>query len=150
MGRDINLLDSKLKGSEWIELGFQCEDPASDFRGTGELGLYNLYYLVTSQPQKSIEMLTEANKPEIHYFFACAGINITLKLLFLITKDHMQLHKFTSATSSDDALQRFNIIYVEFFEEMHEYWTQSPLNVSIMNYNTVINEFFQKYKTQNK
>jgi ELMO domain-containing protein len=31
------------KSNEWIELGFQAEDPATDFRGAGLLGLINLH-----------------------------------------------------------------------------------------------------------
>lgn len=34
------------KSEEWIELGFQVEDPATDFRGAGLLGLINLHKFV--------------------------------------------------------------------------------------------------------
>lgn len=30
------------KSNEWIQLGFQGDDPATDFRGAGVLGLVNL------------------------------------------------------------------------------------------------------------
>jgi hypothetical protein len=30
------------KSQEWIEIGFQADDPATDFRGTGYLGLIAL------------------------------------------------------------------------------------------------------------
>jgi hypothetical protein len=30
------------KSVEWIEIGFQADDPATDFRGAGLLGLINL------------------------------------------------------------------------------------------------------------
>ena len=28
---------------QWISIGFQVEDPSTDFRGAGELGLINLH-----------------------------------------------------------------------------------------------------------
>lgn len=31
------------KSNQWIELGFQADDPATDFRGSGVLGLMNLH-----------------------------------------------------------------------------------------------------------
>ncbi len=31
------------KSNQWIELGFQADDPATDFRGSGVLGLINLH-----------------------------------------------------------------------------------------------------------
>lgn len=36
------------KSEEWIELGFQVEDPATDFRGAGYLGLMNLHEWVST------------------------------------------------------------------------------------------------------
>ena len=146
LGRDQKLIQTSFENKEWIHLGFQSDDPVTDFRGTGELGLLNIHYLVTSEPQKANEMLIEANETERHYFFACTGINITLKLFFLICKDHINLHKFESCSDAEDALLKFNFLYVKFFEDLHDYWRNSPLSKSIMNYNLVLNEFFENYK----
>jgi len=33
---------------KWIDIGFQGVDPVTDFRGSGILGLENLYYFTTS------------------------------------------------------------------------------------------------------
>ena len=37
------------KSEEWIEIGFQVEDPATDFRGAGVLGLLNLHGWVSKE-----------------------------------------------------------------------------------------------------
>ena len=36
--------------SEWVRLGFQGDDPATDFRGMGVLGLHNLVYFGEHYP----------------------------------------------------------------------------------------------------
>ena len=143
---DLGKLDSASKGREWIELGFQCEDTASDFRGTGQLGLLNLHYFVNADTFKARQLLQEANLTEQHYFFACAGINFTHKLLFMLAEDKSRVHNFENCKDKEDALQRFNVLYAKFFEDFHSYWMNSNLKSSIMNFNIVLSDFCEKYK----
>ena len=50
-----NLLpDRKLterKTMEWVDIGFQGKDPATDFRGAGTLGLYQLLAITDEKSQ---------------------------------------------------------------------------------------------------
>jgi len=122
LGYDTAKLDEESKGREWIELGFQCEDPASDFRGTGRLGLLNLHYFAKSDTPKAVKLLNEANLTEQHYFFACGGINFTHKLLFMLAEEKVKIHTFENCNDKEDALHRFNLLYSKFFEDFHQYW----------------------------
>lgn len=146
LGRDLGKIDDRYKGTEWIEIGFQGEDPTSDFRGTGELGLQNLFFFVISETKKSRNMVEEANSPNQHYFFACAGINITHKILFMLSEEKVRIHDLESCSNTEEAVHRFNLIYSKFFEDFHEYWMNSSLSNSIMNFNAVLSEFCEKYK----
>ena len=146
LDRDLEKLNDKFKGEEWIELGFQCDDPTTDFRGTGQLGLLNLHYFVTTEPDRAKEMMDEANKQEQHYFFSCAGINITHKLLFMLTEEKINLHIFENANDKEKAIHRFNMLYDQFFTRFHGHWVNSNLKTSIMNFNVVLNDFCEKYK----
>ena len=143
---DFSKLDAESKGREWIELGFQCEDPTTDFRGTGQLGLMNLHYFVNADTPKAIQLLGEANLTEQHYFFACAGINFTHKLMFMLAEEKVKIQHFESCNDKEDALHRFNLLYAHFFEEFHKYWISSNLKTSIMNFNIVLSDFCEKYK----
>lgn len=144
--RDPHKLDSNSKGREWIEIGFQGEDPTSDFRGTGQLGLLNLHYFINADSEKAIRMVDESNITSQHYFFACAGINITYKLLFMLAEDKAKIHSFDSCNDKEDALLRFNILYSKFFDDFHDYWLNSSLKSSIMNFNIVLSDFCERYK----
>ena len=64
----------------------QGEDPATDFRGAGRLGLDCLLYLATEAPptfRRLLEKL-DGERSEWEYPFAVAGLNITFMLLDVI------------------------------------------------------------------
>eukprot|EP01103_Thecamoeba_quadrilineata_P016407 TRINITY_DN5478_c0_g1_i1.p1 TRINITY_DN5478_c0_g1~~TRINITY_DN5478_c0_g1_i1.p1 ORF type:complete len:487 (-),score=91.91 TRINITY_DN5478_c0_g1_i1:72-1532(-) len=79
----------------WKQLGFQGNDPATDFRGMGLLGLHNLVYFAEKHPLQLRYILSQFRD----YPVATAGINLTSLLLDLlhITKDVADL----PATSRD-------------------------------------------------
>lgn len=64
--------------AEWGEIGFQGQDPATDFRGMGLLGLEQLVHFAEG-PQNSAARaaLTDSAHPVRYYPFAAAGINLT-------------------------------------------------------------------------
>lgn len=69
---------------DWVNLGFQGKDPATDFRGAGILGLDNLLAITDKDSQyyeQAQEMYSSSINPTTWYFFAVTGINITQKLL---------------------------------------------------------------------
>eukprot|EP01069_Polyplicarium_translucidae_P005212 Polyplicarium_translucidae@DN2741_c0_g1_i1.p1 len=62
---------------DWTELGFQGDDPQTDFRGCGLLGLFNLLFFAERYNDKALTMLQESLHPQMWYSFAIVGINIT-------------------------------------------------------------------------
>ena len=64
------------KTNQWIEVGFQADDPATDFRGSGVLGLINLHRWVGTQEGK--QAFQTADTPSTEYFFASASIFMTM------------------------------------------------------------------------
>eukprot|EP01135_Chromosphaera_perkinsii_P006107 Nk52_evm3s400 gene=Nk52_evmTU3s400 len=74
-------------GKTWQLLGFQGDNPATDFRGMGLLGLYNLLYFATFYTDICTSVLSNANHPYRGYSFAVVGINITALLFNLLCAD---------------------------------------------------------------
>ena len=67
---------------QWIDIGFQVEDPATDFRGAGKLGLINLHRFTESPLCKPVFQVACSQKTE--YFFASAGVFFTIMPLGLM------------------------------------------------------------------
>jgi hypothetical protein len=61
---------------QWISIGFQVNDPATDFRGAGYLGLINLHrFTKTDRGYKAFKI---ASAPKTEYFFCSAGLFFTM------------------------------------------------------------------------
>ncbi|XP_063005028.1 ELMO domain-containing protein 1 isoform X2 [Melospiza melodia melodia] len=71
---------------QWCEIGFQGDDPKTDFRGMGLLGLYNLVYFAEWDTEIAQQVLTdslhpkyrEVTKKELRYFFLFSKFSETL------------------------------------------------------------------------
>lgn len=64
--------------SDWEDIGFQGKDPATDFRGSGELGLRQLHSLVrVHRPFAIAQVAQYAVNPHRHYPLAITSINAT-------------------------------------------------------------------------
>eukprot|EP01080_Neovahlkampfia_damariscottae_P001468 gene1468-12087_t len=71
--------------NQWKTIGFQGKDPATDFRGVGVFGLYNLLFFAKNYPKKYSSMLVKTKKnTHMSYPFAIAGFNITMMLFDIL------------------------------------------------------------------
>jgi len=72
-----------LKCAEWKEMGWQGNDPATDFRSGGFLSLQNLAWFAANQPRVFQRLMAkqDGTRSEWEYPFAAAGVNITFQLV---------------------------------------------------------------------
>ena len=80
---------------EWQEIGFQGDDPATDFRGMGVLGLANLEYLSTMRKPVASKVL--ARQATHGLFFAITGINVTAYVLQLLESRRLDPFFYSSS-----------------------------------------------------
>ena len=66
-----------------MEIGFQGQDPITDLRGTGLLGLRHLHHFVLYS-NLSEKVYNTAMNNQTWYFFCASGINFTGKIIKLI------------------------------------------------------------------
>eukprot|EP00882_Tetradesmus_deserticola_P010077 GHRQ01010647.1.p1 GENE.GHRQ01010647.1~~GHRQ01010647.1.p1 ORF type:complete len:282 (+),score=135.86 GHRQ01010647.1:467-1312(+) len=71
-----------LKTPKWKDMGWQGDDPGTDFRGAGLFGLENLLYMGTHHPGLFSQLLhkTQGSRADWEYPFAVAGLNLTFAL----------------------------------------------------------------------
>ena len=74
----------EVQNQRWRVLGFQGDDPTSDLRASGVLGLHALVYFAENYTGLFLHLAREQTQvsPDMYYPVATAGINIT----FLMTK----------------------------------------------------------------
>lgn len=164
-----NLKPNERVGS-WGDIGFQGEDPATDFRGMGLLGLIQLE--VFSITPIARDVLLDSNHPRRYYPFAATGINVSAFVLELLTEgrlhgllfaklDVMELDTEYSVNSSNttplDAFSNkaLNIgcaevhrLYCLVFEEFYRQWVAlDPVNIMAFPgvFKTVKDHFRHRY-----
>jgi hypothetical protein len=91
-----------LKTAQWKEMGWQGEDPATDFRGSGHLGLECLLYLAEEHPDTFARLMNkqEGQRSDWEYPFAVAGLNLTFMLEEVVGLRKSQMQPQQPAASS--------------------------------------------------
>jgi len=111
---------------DWVEIGFQGNDPATDFRGMGVLGLRNLVDFCKSYPETA-QLIHRDTASNISWFgFAVAGINLTNDVYQMALSRHLNPVFYIHGCT----IQTFLRVYVCLFQRLHHAWKLSrPSNV---------------------
>jgi len=70
--------------ARWKDLGFQAEDPRTDFRGGGLMSLQNMCHLAENYPEQTLGMVRDASGKRAPYLFAASCVNISSMLVLLL------------------------------------------------------------------
>ncbi|KAG1464270.1 hypothetical protein G6F56_005116 [Rhizopus delemar] len=133
--------------SQWVDIGFQGTDPATDFRGMGIQGLDDLLYFTQHYPQQVQSILQHANHPQQWYPYAIVGINISKFTFQLLESRKLQLYLFGNEYQelycylfySFDRSWRFTVMeFEEKFKEFQfivekELKEQEPMRIQYTN-----------------
>ncbi|KAG1050721.1 hypothetical protein G6F46_006292 [Rhizopus delemar] len=108
-------LESRIS-KQWVDIGFQGNDPATDFRGMGIQGLNDLLYFVNHYPDQVHSILQHASHPVYWYPYAIVGINITRFAYRLLESKKLQMYLF-----------KYGLAYEEFycylFYHFNRFWS---------------------------
>uniref|UniRef100_A0A2R9C558 ELMO domain containing 1 n=1 Tax=Pan paniscus TaxID=9597 RepID=A0A2R9C558_PANPA len=110
-------LESRIS-KQWCEIGFQGDDPKTDFRGMGLLGLYNLQYFAERDATAAQQVLSDSLHPK------CRDI----------TKE--EISKFSKAEWEKKRMDK--AIYL--MHEFHKFWIEED-PMDIMEFNRVREKF---------
>lgn len=90
-----------MKDSKWKDMGWQRDDPCSDFRGGGFLCLQNLVFMAEQRPEMFRRLMKKTRVPrsDPDYPFAAAGVNVTVLITDLLGLDSIgELRRMLPAT----------------------------------------------------
>ncbi|XP_041055791.1 ELMO domain-containing protein 1 isoform X2 [Carcharodon carcharias] len=135
---------------QWCEIGFQGEDPKTDFRGMGMLGLCNLVFFAEHDNATARQVLFDSHQPkyreltkeDIRFSFAIVGINITDLSYTLLVSGALKTHLYNVAPEAP-SLFHFHKIFCYLMHQFHKFWIEEdPLD--IMEFNRVREKFHKQ------
>ncbi|KAJ3414145.1 hypothetical protein HDV05_007007 [Chytridiales sp. JEL 0842] len=127
----------KRLSDQWTKIGFQGQDPATDFRGMGVLGLDDLHYYAKNHSD-SYQRVLKSSKIESSWFsMAIVGINITSFIISLVRTRQLQNFFYTYGTTKE--------VYEEFycyvFDAFEKEWTSHSTPLTVMDFGRVFENF---------
>lgn len=131
---------------QWGDIGFQGDDPKTDFRGMGMLGLTNLLFFSENYTKEACQVLSHANHPKLGYSYAIVGINLTEMAYSLLKSGVLKPH-FYNAVPGRPELKHFHQLYCYLTYEFDKFWIQEEPE-SIMEFNHYREKFHDRVKTQ--
>ncbi|CAB1327284.1 unnamed protein product [Coregonus sp. 'balchen'] len=123
---DLLMPEVKLESrvtKQWGDIGFQGDDPKTDFRGMGMLGLTNLVYS-----------------------YAIVGINLTEMAYSLLKSGALKPH-FYNTVSGRPQLQHLHQLYCKWVLIFDKFWVEEEPE-SIMEFNHYREKFHDNIKIQ--
>ncbi|UYV64425.1 ELMOD1 [Cordylochernes scorpioides] len=121
-------LESRIS-KNWTEIGFQGDDPQTDFRGMGCLGLDNLLYFASQHTQAAQHVLSHSRHPKYGYSFAIVGINLTSMAYHFLVQGKLKFHLYNFVNGCP-TVDDFHHIYCYFFFEFDKFWlSEKPQDI---------------------
>lgn len=128
--------------SQWQDIGFQGDDPATDFRGMGMLGLDQLIFFAQYDVDNCHRVFSISLHPTIGFPFAVCGITITALCKELLFDDLLKNHFYNAMDQPSLSMDHFHQVYCSIFKLFTDYWELE--NPSIMEFNYVKHRFVKK------
>ncbi|MBN3297182.1 ELMD2 protein, partial [Amia calva] len=150
---------------QWGDIGFQGDDPKTDFRGMGMLGLSNLVFFSENHTEVARQVLSHSNHPKlglktefrlilpstffclfsvILYSYAIVGINLTEMAYSLLKSGALKTH-FYNVVSGNPQMEHFHQVYCYLVYEFDKFWFKEEPQ-SIMEFNHYREKFHEKVK----
>ncbi|XP_068155424.1 ELMO domain-containing protein 2 [Drosophila tropicalis] len=128
---------------QWQDIGFQGDDPKTDFRGMGLLGLENLLYFASAYNDAAKHVLLHSMHPTLGYTYAIVGINLTSMAYKLLKSGAARTHFYNQAAlhkQNFSSLEDFHKLYCYLFFEFDRYWLDSDPR-DIMDFREIYQSF---------
>ncbi|NWI55160.1 ELMD2 protein, partial [Calyptomena viridis] len=129
---------------QWCDIGFQGDDPKTDFRGMGLLGLVNLVYFSRHYTNEARQILSRSNHPKLGYSYAIVGINLTEMAYSLLKNGALKSHLY-NMVSGLPQMEHFHQFYCYLVYEFDKFWFEEEPE-SIMHFNQYREKFHEKIK----
>ncbi|KAI8394036.1 ELMO/CED-12 family-domain-containing protein [Radiomyces spectabilis] len=123
---------------QWGEIGFQGNDPATDFRGMGMQGLDDLLYYAQTHAASAQSTFSSSRHPVSWYPYAIVGINITHFAVHTLRT--RQLQHFLFKYGADR--KTYSEFYCYLYHQFNEFWiSHEQPRLTVMDFERKFQEF---------
>jgi len=126
----MTLLDANVEcprlGPHWEEIGFQGDDPATDLRGVGMLGLLQLLFLVRSHTDLAKKIHKLSRHAEQNFPFSVVSLNFTKLILQTMRSGVLNKHFNKKAA----VLPVINELLVALYYELFTQWQRDKRTIT--------------------
>ncbi|KAL0074964.1 ELMO/CED-12 family-domain-containing protein [Phycomyces blakesleeanus] len=122
---------------QWIEIGFQGSDPATDFRGMGIQGLDDLVYYSSRHSESALTALKHSMDGESWYPFAIVGINITQYAVRTLESRRLQSYLYRHGST----IKSYQEFYSYLFHTFDAFWINHQPPLTVMDFEMAFGEF---------
>ncbi|KAI9278463.1 ELMO/CED-12 family-domain-containing protein [Phascolomyces articulosus] len=130
-------LESRLT-QQWAEIGFQGNDPATDFRGMGLQGLDDLVYYATTHTDSAQRTFSSSRHPVSWYPFAIVGINITQCAVQALRTRQMQFYLYKYGADK----KAYSEFYCYLYHRFNDFWiSHEEPRLTVMDFEMKFKEF---------
>uniref|UniRef100_A0A0K0FQ21 ELMO domain-containing protein n=1 Tax=Strongyloides venezuelensis TaxID=75913 RepID=A0A0K0FQ21_STRVS len=132
------------RSRQWEDIGFQGNDPATDFRGMGLLGLEQLVYFAKNDPDNCLRILQLSQHPTKGFPFAICGITISFIAKELLIHGHLKKHFYNNNIDLRSvSIEDFHKTYIILFNLFANHWFFGEGTRNIMSFNTIKDEWIR-------
>ncbi|KAH3855754.1 uncharacterized protein LOC127871082 [Dreissena polymorpha] len=119
-------------GSHWEEIGFQGNDPATDLRGAGVLGLLNLLFLLKDPKTASLasDIYRLSLHPTQNFPFCVMGINLSRITLQTLREDLLN----RECNRRGEVMAVVNEFYAGLYLQLYQVWKCQGKTISDSGY----------------
>ncbi|KAJ3017254.1 hypothetical protein HKX48_003644 [Thoreauomyces humboldtii] len=128
--------------SQWQTIGFQGNDPATDFRGLGLLGLDCLVHHARHHPESLKEGLQISRHPTKWFSHAVVGINVAAYALELARTRRLQYTFHTLGATRTV----FKEVYVYIADGFAQHWEREPDSTTVMDFGDVFKRYCEGFE----
>uniref|UniRef100_A0A914GWU0 ELMO domain-containing protein n=1 Tax=Globodera rostochiensis TaxID=31243 RepID=A0A914GWU0_GLORO len=130
------------RSEQWQEIGFQGDDPATDFRGMGMLGLDQLVFFAQFDTANCHRVLSLSYHPTIGFPFTVCGITITALCKELLFDNLLKNHFYNALEQPPLGMDHFHQVYCRVFILFADFWVFVRPS-SVMEFNVVKHRFVE-------
>ena len=113
-------------GRHWEDIGFQGNDPATDLRDAGMLGLLHMLYFAENHFDEARRIHLLAKDPFQNFPLMATSLNMTLIAMRALRDGRL----FRSANRSGSPLLAAAELYMALFHRMYERWKGENLTIA--------------------